>query len=528
MFWKKKTTDAKAVFPTEPPRPILKAQPDHMGGPSIRFAQERRNPLTTPRVVVSQYEPTQPVCDPFPMPSLVRSPSPRRSSRPTSPSATSFGSRPYSHHDSSSSPSAPIWQQQPTSSFAPRPKSATSPLNTPPMPSSHVTTPPTAYVSTMQTRAPPPPSPYRPTHERSRSITRSSTLPEPLPMTSDMAPRPPRHSSLFPNSESMHTLPDTNVPMLNIIPATPQDASEEWTMTEPKRKRLSLSLQDSAEIDENEMEEIPLDPPTMPSIDIKLDFSPFQPLVLLPLSTSIICFEEAEAPMEPLPPSPPFESYPSLPSLESEQSMPSSGSEDSMPTSSSSSSLMSFPDVEEALGSMLASLSDSSMSETISIQPKQPIFTSLTLDNPGLGLGLDFQDNSIITQPIAPLSPRRRPPPLDLSFTKRANLPPLQIHSAPPVINHRVAFYGTARAHPNSPNSGVFTITVPSQPDFQDLNYRDSISLASEASDEDLHTASIMTLTPVLTSGERALMVEVVGVGEVDDLGVLEEVGLAF
>ena len=122
-------------------------------------------------------------------------------------------------------------------------------------------------------------------------------------------------------------------------------------------------------------------------------------------------------------------------------------------------------------------------------------------------------------------------------------------HSAPPRINHRVAFYSSAKAAPNSPHSGVFTqiphsasgnvegstefVSSPNpgasgagssgsaaysggypvgptrtwsqtslSTEDTELSYargmRDSISLTSEASDEDLHTASIVCLTPVL------------------------------
>lgn len=498
MFRKKRATSTdggpRPVFPSEPPRPILKTRQNNGGGPSIRFEGK------TPQVVVSQYDP-QPV---FEMQaSVTRAPSPvRRSSRPTSPAASSFGTRVRAE----TAPAA--------SSFGSRVRQDTA-LSTPPMPS-HVTTPPTAYVSSMQTRAPPPPSPYRPTHERSRSIIRTSIFPESLPMTTDFVPRPPRHSSLFPSSESTSTLPGSCVPMLNIIPATPQDSYEEFSgaSVAPRQKRSSAGLEEAVRIDE--MEDIPLDPPgVLPSIDVNLDFSPFDTHVSLPLEP----LDDAPCdPLPPSPPSPPFQSFPSLPSLESHNSMPSSGSEDSMPSSASNSSLISFPDVEEALGSMLASLSDTNMAG-------HNVNHGLGLGlekNPGLGLGLglDLPETATIT---APLSPRRRPPPLDLRASAQLE------QTAPPCVNHRVAFYGTARAHPNSPTSGISTPTHSPTNSFELPSHRDSISLASEASDDDLHTASIISLTPVV--GDRAVMMEVMLSAEMEieidsQMGV--EVGLAF
>lgn len=146
----------------------------------------------------------------------------------------------------------------------------------------------------------------------------------------------------------------------------------------------------------------------------------------------------------------------------------------------------------------------------------------------GLGLGFDMPETSSITT-TAPLSPRRRPPPLDLSFTNGAA--PRTQQTAPPCVNHRVAFYGTARAHPNSPTSGIFTLThsPSSSVELPTHRDRDSISLASEASDDDLHTASIISLTPVI--GDRAVMMEVMLSAEMETVAEMEqvsEVGLAF
>lgn len=320
------------------------------------------------------------------------------------------------------------------------------------------------------------------------------------------------------------------VPLLNIIPATP-DLGEEFT-EEPVR--TTKILEEAADLGEDvDVISAPISSPSPPAqlvslpsmqaIDLFLEGT-FDPLPSDSHSTP----HEVEAPLPPAesPPSPPFQSYPSLPSLSSHASMPSYGSEDSMPTSSSVSSLMSFPDVEEALGSMLASLSDPSFPvDSPNVVPTPKVAPS----NPGLGLGLDLPEPASITPPLS-VSPRRRPPPLDLSMSgaRFAGAPTQK--TAPPCINHRVAFYKTARAHPNSPTSGVFFRTPPGSltsfatytisPSssqtmstetgsshslssdeqvyvYRDSISRDSISIGSEASDDDLHTASIISLTPI-------------------------------
>jgi hypothetical protein len=228
-------------------------------------------------------------------------------------------------------------------------------------------------------------------------------------------------------------------------------------------------------------------------------------------------------PQEPLP-SPPFESYPSLPSLDSERSLPSSASQTSLRSSASTSSLASYSDVEEALGSMLASLSDPSMPPTSSVPRMDKVSKQ---SNPGLGLGLSLPPSASIT---APLSPRRKgpPPALDLTYTTRESAGP-DMQSAPARINHRVAFYTTARAAPNSSTSGTFSnsshsshshteFIIPSPPRSDSVSsllsdetqtalvkdvggwrdsMRSSISCGSEASDDDPYMASIVCLKPV-------------------------------
>ncbi|WVF67550.1 hypothetical protein IAT40_002307 [Kwoniella sp. CBS 6097] len=603
MFWRKKsassvdrTVSNAPTQPVEPPKPILRMNTEGQGAANIRFAGQGStykpptptsatfapdaaqacNPMprmgqpqtavptervrvhpTAPRVIVSSYDSYSPPTHPHQrMASFDSSPlnaqprvtaSSRRSSRPTSPSATSFGARIRSRTE----PLPTI-----ASSSAPM---VSVPLETPPMPSSHVTTPPTAYVSTFQSRAPPPPSPYRPTNERRRSsLTRN--LPEQLPMMGDFAPA----ASNFLSSDSrssVHTLPGADVPMLNIIPATPIDQGNEfpgaWEGDNVDRRPAPVgsgSLEEAVQLEM--MVQVPLE--GVPSIDVQLDFSPFEPLAELPDTDTpmhevteyfrhddVIVNEDEDdmeeydmdsidhehAPSEPLPPSPPFASYPSLPSLASHESLRSSASMDSMPTSSSMSSLVSFPDVEEALGSMLASLSDSSMASTAIQTPTKGQSMAAFEGNPGLGLGLDLPDQACIT---APLSPRRRapPPPLDLSATKFNSAVEQGVAHSAPIINHRIAFYTTAKAHPNSPSSGIFTSSSSlassasssstislgdtATPAGSHHTYRDSISLASEASDEDLCTASIISLTPIMKGkiGAREMKEEILGEGE--------------
>jgi hypothetical protein len=613
--WKKRTasggatptspgSDPRPYYPSEPPRPILKSTVSDQGpGGSIRFAKSAGGVWDSPVSPVSPEadangaggsgiplfnrvppqlqiqihhanmerqsfsgSPTRAV-------SVNRSTSPRRSSRPASPSASSFGHRIRTESAPSSVGSSSLAMQ----AIAREPPRIpvnidTSVLCSPPpnMPM-HVTTPPTTYYPPSQSRAPPP-SPYRPTTTQERRRSSLRNLPARLPVASEMAPRPPRISSLYSESpqrpavqahsspinragdrSSIITLP--GVPMLNIIPATPQDGSEEFAgargLASPANRRKAEALEESIELEERdqEVEEISSESlPRMdfaPAIELTLDFSPFSPNVELPMEDSD---DEDYRPEGSLPPSPPFESYPSLPSLSSDRSIP--PSEQSMSSSSSVSSIMSFPDVEEALGSMLASLSDGnlpSMESSSSVASTQPKVIDL---NPGLGLGLDLPEPASIT---APLFTRRAPP---ARIDTSRNLPLREStrvpDSAPLVINHRVAFYGTAKAHPRSPSSGTFHHSLEDvslngnktpQPTIDTMSStgsssslssssrdststiglglsgcRDSMSLASECSDEDLHTASIINLTPVIgrkmadVKGEEVI-VEDEGVG---------------
>jgi len=597
--WKKRTTsgptspgasEPRPYYPSEPPRPILKSTVSDQGpGGSIRFAKSAGgvwdSPTATPPQTPGRMEsdvngaggsgtplfnrvppqlqiqihqanlerqsfsgsPTRAV-------SVNRTTSPRRSSRPASPSASSFGYRirtesaPGAVGASSSAMQAiarePIVRR--VSADSPRAIDTSVLCSPPPNVPMHVTTPPTTYYPPMQSRAPPP-SPYRPTTTQEKRRSSLRNLPARLPMAKDMAARPPRVSSLcgespqYPSYAPPHsplragdrssivTLP--GVPMLNIIPATPQDGSDEFAGARPSSPvRPVEKLAESIELDCEKVEEMTTLPRMSfaPAIELTLDFSPFSPSMDLPLDDSD---DEDYRPEGSLPPSPPFESYPSLPSLSSERSIP--PSEQSMSSSSSVSSIMSFPDVEEALGSMLASLSDGNLpsmesaSSVTSVQYPKQHQADL---NPGLGLGLDLPESASIT---APLATRKGPPTrIDtaiaraLPFREYGQVP----QSAPPVINHRVAFYGTAKAHPRSPSSGTFhhsledvslegnktpqPTTISSTGSSSSLSSssrdststiglgltgcRDSMSIASECSDEDLHTASIINLTPVV------------------------------
>ncbi|RXK35269.1 hypothetical protein M231_07467 [Tremella mesenterica] len=634
MFpWKRKNTESRStsIFssPSSPgPRPILKTVSD-TGGPSIRFATTQPtsnypSPLPSPK--------NQPSTKPFPSPiptsrispspvstsrnfpspispgtnydtprstpisrlaytppqTLERQSSSRsttssnsvcsnpsitalKSSRPHSPSTTSFGMRvrkpsPINSQQAilphqimgnrtrcdSAPASSPISRpktlaNRPNFGNLPSPRQIpgapmtehSDSMSTPPLPTvMHITTPPMAYVSSMHSKAPPPPSPYRPTHERQRSLTRK--MPQALPRMEEFAPRPPRHSSLFApldmemgnrNNKRDSVCTIKNVPVLNVIPATPQDNADEFdgAWGGPRESGLSerrlsnlgqtmglgllgeavqlgvMGLERETDLDIERMEEIPLGDQS-PSIQLDFEFSPFSPMSDLPSMSSTDEFHPMELdneirqeenepssfdrhttrmesildediimdamdlertpiarsripltsahvgvgtpfreyllnpvspgpePTVPLPPSPPFESFNSLPSLASDHttSVPSSDSDCSMIRSSSDGSVISVDsiDVEQALGTMLESLSSSSMASfhlpELSLHINSPSKshssngkTQLENYNPGLGLGLDMSQPSSITQPLV-VSPRRkgRPEPLDISRAK--------------------------------------------------------------------------------------------------------------
>ena len=383
-----------------------------------------------------------------------------------------------------------------------------------------------------------PASPYRPTTTR---------LPE-------HAVHPKRHSSLFqtisnPSSPRI-SAPGTPVsimpqgsndavPMLNVIPATPQDGSEDFTTVEhpavtspaappavatPPAEYAPDYTSEVAEVealDEEELDSISLTSEDLEAnedvvslanmavrhldelaasetmdnapfadfskpLDLSFNFSPFAPLDLRPSSPIDLSFDyehreaelhaererELEREARETPTSPPFESYPTYPSLPSLSSHASDHEEeereqDQEPTdvvfshedneeipfdesSEEDSSLSSFNDVEEALGHMLASLSDVQLSDLPEL-PDVPNLPSLpptpkvgevdtasagVQGNMGLGLGLDLpmeglRSNAPSSPParstaplvLSPAAHRRRlpPPPLNLAFQRNGN-----------------------------------------------------------------------------------------------------------
>ncbi|ORX38453.1 hypothetical protein BD324DRAFT_649820 [Kockovaella imperatae] len=608
MFsWRKKSAPVSAPVIAYPPNlpappPILRspANPTRSTSPSrIRFTSEPATPLShaSPSVTPTRQEPLpRRMAPPMlvvsdhdgsgdavrPLDVSLSSPTAksggRRSSRPPSPTTSSFGSRSFQ-------------VSPPTSS------TEISPLSNPQLPSNHVTTPPSAYVSTMQQRAPPPPSPYRPTADRGRQ---SQDLPARIINDApELVPRPVRHSSLFASGMRMNnfglsldvshaTLESGALPQLNIIPATPQDLSdgfESIQLDNGQDRSCSGAVVglEQAPILHSNPSEAAAEATGSPTIDVDLQFTPFAPLAVLPSSESTVTITlppQNQTPVQPL------ESFPSLPSLVSScsarssyESMPTAQSTSGISSSSSASSLMSFPDVEAALGSMLASLDSDVLDMGMTAESSSRQTDKKPL-NPGLGLGLDFPEPPSIT---APLAHRRRAPlpPLDLQDGS-SKLPYYK-------VNHRVAFYKTAKAAPNTPSSGIFvddSLSASSLSSLQSAGsnsasssrqavyrsteswrpaeeeptsasscfglgldgldhvlsessfarrrsasapigktQRDSVSLASEASDEDLHTASIVSVGPMVS----------IGVGEArvfdtreDIISMVTEVGLAL
>ena len=182
-----------------------------------------------------------------------------------------------------------------------------------------------------------------------------------------------------------------------------------------------------------------LDVVQSPTLDVDLDFSPFTPLSALPSSESCATLQPALR-ETPAPPSPPLVSFPSLPSLTSSTSlesnsehMTSGDSVQTLPESSSSASLMSFADVDEALGSMLASLeSGASLEDTM----KEV--------NPGLGLGLELPTPHSITKTVHSQYAK--------GTTSASGAFQRSSHQGQPPSR----VLQTAKVAPKSPQSGVF------------------------------------------------------------------------
>ena len=311
--------------------------------------------------------------------------------------------------------------------------------------------------------------------------------------------------------------------MLNVIPATPQEVEEfPGAWAGPRRRRLGGAEEDDA-LEEDPDMSYSASTYSLPQADSLRSMARHAAALHDELEESVP-FEvpTTQLPTPPVrqtPPepahSPPFQSYPSLPSLTSHSA---SNSITSIPTSESDVSLASM-DVEAELGSMLASLSTDDLSYQAEVRPD--------VQNPGLGLGLDLSSTSVITSPLAP---KRRPPPLDLSLSRSA--PPAASSAPAGPARHRTAFYKSARAYPNSPSSGIFTASSTSLSSQSSViseehmrrftettvrdehRHRDSISVGSEASDEELHTASIVLVKSFVLEGKTGM--EVLG----DDVGV--------
>ncbi|WVQ72098.1 hypothetical protein IAR50_001643 [Cryptococcus sp. DSM 104548] len=617
MFWRKKQA-APPSLPNylpksdEPPRPILKKKSDDQAGNGLRFAggtkadsplsspnvyptrpqpphaqpsyspenenSTRRIQPSTPRVVVSSYDTVSAPCTP----TAQRSPSPRystpsptlsagagaaasqarvltrRSSRAASPSVTSFGTRVRVSSEQ-------VRAASPYGAVSTPPQQSSSPV------SGGFSTPPSQYSPSSYGATPP--SPYRRTNER------ESHSPSPM-ATFVERPRLPVFAGTFMEEEEEAEESDSDVPMLNIIPATPQDQGDAFppkapAPEAPRKLEHGVNLEEKMREMEKDMEDVSLDEESgevqsgeterVPTIDLDFDFAPLESVIdwsqsLMPDEDVQMCADEPEEyetyedsgfshdrpPCEPLPPSPPFHSYPSLPSLDSETSL----SSPTMPNSSSMSSLASFPDVEQVLGSMLASLSESSMASTTIHTPRDQSFDFDADDN----VSLDF--DALQAESTAPLalsrstSSRARtrshiPSPLDLSQAKFVHVRPQETQSAP-LVNHRIRYYPNARIHPSASPSGVFTTVTPSSsessiistdersvptptPTFRVVpasasdselggngggqmqsksnrsskSYRDSCSGSEMSDDDEIYTASIMSVTPVVVAGGR-------------------------
>ncbi|TYJ55789.1 hypothetical protein B9479_003567 [Cryptococcus floricola] len=598
MFWRKKQA-APPSLPNylpksnEPPRPILKKNSDDQAGNGLRFAggtkadsplsspgvyptrpqppvqsysPENKNATrqvqpSTPRVVVSSYginsAPSTPVTQHPTSPSNsspgAESISParvlsRRSSRATSPSVTSFGTRVRVSTEQ-------VRSASPYRAVSTPPQQSSSPV------SAGFSTPPTQYSPSSYGATPP--SPYRRTNDR------EGHSPSPMATFVEKARLPVFAGTFMEEDEADES--DSDVPMLNIIPATPQDQEEAFPpkATAPEARVLDhgVNLEEKMREMEREMVDVSLDEESeekrsweregVPTIDLDFDFAPLESVIDWSQPSeddedSQIHSDEPEGydtyedsgfshdrpPSEPLPPSPPFHSYPSLPSLDSETSL----SSPTMPNSSSMSSLASYPDVEQVLGSMLASLSESSMASTTIDTPREQSFDF------GNEIPLDF--DALQAETTAPLSlsrPSSRvrshhiPSPLDLSNSKYGQVLPQETQSAPLANhrNHRIRYYPNARIHPSASPSGVFTTVTPSssessmvscdqrsgatptptvavipasaseselgsmQSNRSSKSYRDSCSGSEMSDDDEIYTASIMSVTPVVVAGGR-------------------------
>lgn len=262
------------------------------------------------------------------------------------------------------------------------------------------------------------------------------------------------------------------------------------------------------------------------------------------------------APSHPLPPSPPFNSYPSLPSLVSHDSMPSSLSGHSMPNSMSLTSIASSPDADEALGSMLRSLSTEDplglrgLSEAAECPTTPKAVAKDLFELPvdfsepastGLGLGLEIgTTGSVLASTFSPTE--RAFGKDDEELADPEPEPPLsqrRIHrmSAAAAHPHRLALYGTprlyshhsgasfsstsgsSRASTGSYSSGSYSSSSfsatghPARHSLSSSVSSRSLSMVSDfSSDDDLLTASIVAGSQAFIVGREDARAHEVGV----------------
>lgn len=598
MFWRKRTaTPLPNYLPpasADPPKPILKKTVESQEASNLRFAggtkqlsggvsspntqlpphlpqthsenDETRRVRPAPLVIVSSYDGPQPPASPGSQGSYspgtasfshVRVPSLRRSSRPTSPSTSSFGARIRASNNG---------QQRRPSAPAPCHAVMSTPPSSAPVTDAGIWTPPGPFSPASHVISTPP-SPYRPTSEHSAQLE-IRPFNERLPLLGEGGPQ----------VHDVESGQDVDVPMLNIIPATPQDQSDGFPVkTGVKALEAAAPIEQSIREIEREMMDFSLDDELVertiwekervPTIDLDFNFTSLESLMDFSISQDLIASIQKSStavdergqyvspdeppspvlhdqpPSQPLPPSPPHQAFSSLPSFDSHIN-----SASPLPQSSSNSSLASFPDVEEALGSMLASLSERSMASTAIHTPKNRNFEF------GSEVCSGFDDMMIdVGGRTAPLSisscnksnpriARQSPPKLDLSSSKYGHIAPQELQSAP-LASRRNAYFPNARIHPKSSPSGIFTTVSPSSSQssvssgsryashptpmagFSNFpssaseselghmkdgrhirNYRDSLS-ESEISDEELCTASIISVTPVMVQEKMGIKI---------------------
>nr|ODN94459.1 hypothetical protein L204_04592 [Cryptococcus depauperatus CBS 7855] len=586
MLWRKKTAVPTPSYhscePLQPPKSILKKDTggqasnsglsvdtthslDLVSGPSQHSSRDRtfsRNEIMTRRAqplaplvtatanavsresslqasVGSQYSPRTGFTH-------ILAPT-RKSSRPTSPSTSSFGTwaRANNHPHSTER------------SYGGAVLVCSSQLSALSFPISSGDATPLASYSSSSVTTITPLSPYESVNKL-HEMESPRAFPERSPVF--------KQSKLQVNAEKGER--ETDVPMLNLIPATPQDRNEGF----PVRSKARCSLEELAKINEvteevslnDGAEQIELraapqwERECVPTIDLNLDFAPFQPLVNFSRSSAISkdgrnsrtntkeCIEEPykfkgaeeeppyphkQPPSAPLPP-PPFQFYHSLQSLASETST------EPISTSASMSSLVSFPDVEEALGSMIASLSESSMASDTLYTPREESFDI------GGEYGPDIEPlDSRFAHFTAPLSifPRREfqsknraSSSLRLSNSRYDQVESQEVQSAPQLRHYMVrssdnrVIYSSPPYDIFVPSSEALQVGLAPTPQFSAIplpisdsqldikrneskrlskSYRDSCS-ESGFSDEELSTASIMSVTPLTIQGKIGTRLE--------------------